>query len=186
MTLPISAIAPEGLAQQAASATRFGSWLNTGATALETISNTTAMGYQSRVTANNAALAEQDARSATAAGEQEAEVSRLRTGELVGAQKTAQAANNIDVNSGSPVAVREATQSMGDLDALTIRYNAAKQAYSDRVQSASYRAQSGLMRFGALTSAVGGGAKTYASYISGSNALTNQRLLFGQTGVPNE
>ena len=175
--------ATPGLASTGLDAIGLGSWLNTGATGLSTISNAVAGGYQARVASNNAVLAQADAQSATRAGDFGTERQLLETGQLVGKEKATQGANNVDVNQGSAVDVRDATQNTGALDAAVIRYNAARAAYGYGLQASNYKTQSTMDMLTTGFNALGGGAKTYASYISGASALQDKKLAFDQSGV---
>ena len=91
--------------------------------------------YQSQVARNNALIANQNATWTAQAGESKVAAQGMKTAAVVGQAKAAQGASNIDVNSGSAAAVRAGTQSLGMLDAMTIRSNAARQAYGYTVQA---------------------------------------------------
>lgn len=184
MGVPINTFNPGMLGQQAIGATQTGSWLNTIGTGLGTVSNAIAGGYQARVAANNAKLATEDQQNALSAGQTAAEEEKIKTGSMVASEKVAQAANNLDVNSGSPLAVRQSTQKVGDLDAALIQYNAARTAYGYGIQAADNKAQSHLLQLAGAFNTARGSMNTYASYISGSTALKNQQLGFGAAGVP--
>lgn len=59
----------------------------------------------------------------------------------MGAIKAAEAAGNVDVNSGSAVDVQSSAAALGELNAITIRGNAAKEAYGYETQSTSFENQ---------------------------------------------
>lgn len=120
--------------------------------------------YQSQVARNNAVVEQQNAEYATEAGEAAALVSGLKGAQRLAHIKTAQAANNIDINSGSAVKVR-ATEAEGNaLDAETVRHNAALQAYGYRTGAVSDTAQA------QLDTAQASAAKT-AGILSGAGTL---------------
>lgn len=100
--------------------------------------------YQSQVAANNAKIAKQNANWTMQAGEQQSTTEGMKTRSEVGAIKSAQAANGIDVNSGSAVDVRSSSSELGELNALTLKSNASRQAYGYETQSSDYTAQSQL------------------------------------------
>jgi hypothetical protein len=104
----------------------------------------TAYNYQAQVAANNAKIAQQNAAWDIQAGETAATNKGLQTRAAVGTQKARQGASGIDVNTGSAPDVRAGTEELGMLDALTIRSNAAKQAYGAEVEATSDTAQSQL------------------------------------------
>lgn len=83
----------------------------------------------------NAALKEQAAQESIFAGDTSADWQRVRTGQAIGTQRSVQAANGIDVNSGSAAQLQDDTAMIGELDALTIQNNAAREAYGHRIQA---------------------------------------------------
>lgn len=103
-----------------------------------------AAAYQSQVAANNAQIATLNSKLDIQAGEVAATNQGLKTRAQVRSEKATQGAAGIDVNTGSAPQVRAGTEQMGMLDALTIRSNASKKAYSDIVEATSDTAQSKL------------------------------------------
>jgi hypothetical protein len=101
--------------------------------------------YQAQVAANNAAVAKQNATLDTAAGVTQSGNQELKTRAAVGTTKAGQAASGVDVNSGSFPAVRSSESELGMLDAMTIRSNAAKEAYSQQVAATGDTAESTLL-----------------------------------------
>lgn len=91
--------------------------------------------FQSGMMKQNAMFKEQAAQETIAAGDTSADWQRVRTGQAVGTQRSVQAANGIDVNSGSAAQLQDDTAMLGELDALTIQNNAAREAYGYRVQA---------------------------------------------------
>lgn len=120
--------------------------------------------YQAAVARNNAVIAQQNAAYALQAGERAATKKQLETAGTIGREKAIQGAGNLDVNTGSPADVRGSTASLGELDALTIRNNAARQAYGYATQSQSFGSQA------ALDTAAGSQALT-AGYIGAGTSL---------------
>lgn len=124
--------------------------------------------YSSQVAANNALIQQQNANYASAAGEQQAANQEQKNRAKLGAVVANQAASGVDVNSGSAVDVQQSTAELGQLDATTIRANAAKQAYGYQVDSASQTAQSQLDKYQAKNDEDAGIEK--AGTIIGANA----------------
>ena len=91
--------------------------------------------FQSGMLKQNAAFKNQTADETISAGNTSADWQRVRTGQAVGTQRSVQAANGIDVNSGSSAQLQDDTAMLGELDALTIQNNAAREAYGYRVQA---------------------------------------------------
>lgn len=133
--------------------------------------------YNAQVAEMNATLADRAAKDALERGKTEEQRKRLEIAQLQGRQRAAMAANGVDLTFGSPLDTLVDTATMGELDALTIRRNAAREAYDYEAQGVNYRADAGLSRMNAsaakmggyLSAAgtiLGGGAKAYQSYQS--------------------
>lgn len=105
-----------------------------------------AANFNAAVAANNAQLATQNATTAGQVGAEETAITQQKTRAEVGAIKAAQAANGIDINSGSAVDVRSSASELGELNAITIRGNAARTAYGYQTQARSDEANANLLR----------------------------------------
>jgi len=128
---------------------------------------------QSRYAADQAEI---NANLARTTGQREEEASKLKYGALGAEQKAAQAANGIDVDSGSAVAVRDSTAAVGALDAAMIHYKAARSAFG-------YEAQAKLDRAAAIGSLVKGTLGAGNSLLGGSNSLSEKWDAFKTAGV---
>ena len=166
-------------------------YLGTGVMALGQLQSSQAQSesakYNSEVAANNAAISQQNAQYAGAEGEEQAGAKEEQTRAQVGAITSAQAANGVDVNSGSNLDVKSSASELGELDAINIRANAARQAYGYQTQAANDVAQSNLDKYeaeqaseaggiGAAATLLTGGENTglgYQKYLS-SNSLTGE------------
>ncbi len=140
--------------------------------------------FQSQVAQNNATIEKQNADYAAKAGQEAATVQSLKEAQTAGAIKASQAANNIDVNSGSAVDVQESQKETGELDTLTVMNNAMLQSYGYNTQATNFSAEAGLQsqqadqaETGGLISAAGGllgGASSVGFKFSGlSNPSTS-------------
>lgn len=139
--------------------------------------------YQAAVSRNNAKIAEWQAQNEIAKGQQAEIEQRRKTAALKGGQTASLAARGLDISSGSALNILTDTDYMGEQDALTIRDNAAKSAWSARLQSQNESnnaammssAASGISPSGAFTSSLLGSAGSVAGswYAkSGSGATT--------------
>lgn len=130
--------------------------------------------YQSQVAQNNAIIAARDSRLDIQAGEVAATNQGLRTRATVGQEKAAQGAAGIDVNTGSAPDVRAGTEQLGMLDALTIRSNAAKQAYAKEVEANSDTAQGQLYTAEAAQDREAGDITAMGTLLSGASSVGGQ------------
>lgn len=110
----------------------------------------------------NALTAETQARDALARGAEDEQKFRAGLRGLIGSQRAGFSGQGVDVGTGSAVDVQADAAFLGELDALTIRTNAAREAWGYRREADNYRrggqqAQS-ASRWGAASTIVGGAA----------------------------
>ena len=97
-----------------------------------------AANYQSQVAAGNQQIATQNAQYAAASGEEQAAQQEQKTRAQEGAILAGEASSGVDVNSPTSTAVRTSQDVLGQLDAQTIRSNAARQAYGYETQATNF------------------------------------------------
>lgn len=100
--------------------------------------------YQAQVDRRNARIAQQNAEDKRQEGIEEARMRRLKTAQRVGLQQASLAANGVDVSEGTALDMIEDTSAMGELDALTTRYNYEKQALAYEQQANNFNNQANL------------------------------------------
>lgn len=126
--------------------------------------------YQAQIAKNNAEYARRNAELATQEGDIEATAQGLKTRARIGTTKAAQAANGIDVNTGSAVDVRVSEQELGILDALTIRSNAARQAYGYQINAQDQTAQARLLKSQASQAKTSGYLDAFGTLLDGASS----------------
>lgn len=97
-----------------------------------------ALQYQASVARMNAGLAGDQASDAIRNGQTAEGIQDLRTGQMLGTQRAAMAANGVDLGEGSPNEVLATTKYMGTRDALQIHDNAIMQAWGYRTQQQNF------------------------------------------------
>ena len=147
--------------------------------------------YQKAIMEQNARISEMQADDAIERGKFDEHAHRLSVRQLIGAQKASFGAQGIEIDAEeSTGAVLLSTTAQGELDALTIRNNAAREAWGYRVQAQNYTAQGQLMEASAknaardtiLTSFVSGvgafrrGGGTLPSFGRGTRVPTGGRM----------
>lgn len=90
------------------------------------------------INARNSDIAGEDA---LQRGDKEAANYKKKVKGMVGSQRAEMAAQGIDINDGSALAIQEDTRSIGAMDALTIKNNAFREAMGFKTQSQSYSFQ---------------------------------------------
>ena len=119
----------------------------------------------------NAAVADVQARDARERGDIEANQFRQRTRALIGEQRVGFAAGNLDVNYGSAVDVQADATLLGELDALTARTNAAREAWGFSVEATDLRKQAEIQRKEGAYAAAAGRSRRTAGYIGAAGTL---------------
>jgi hypothetical protein len=94
----------------------------------------------------NATLADRKAKDAIERGAVDEQRKRQQVAQLRGQQVAGMAANGVDVSFGSPLDTIVDSSVLGELDALTIRTNANREAYDYKVDATNKRAGASLSR----------------------------------------
>lgn len=131
--------------------------------------------YNAQVSDMNAKVADQNARDALERGKIEEQQKRQEVAMLTGRQKAAMGANGVDIGFGSPLDTLVDTAMLGEIDALTIRSNAAREAYGYNVQGANGRADAALSRSSAKGAKKGGYLSAFGTVLGGAGDVMKYR-----------
>lgn len=149
-----------------------------------------AANYQAQVAQNNATIAAQNAETATQAGQAQATAQSLQGRAALGAITSGEAANGLDINSGSALDTRATQREFNELNTETTAANAALQAYGYRTQSTNFQAEAGLQQMTASSALEAGGIGAAGSLLGGASSLglkwsilQNAGALGGGTGA---
>jgi hypothetical protein len=147
-----------------------------------------AANYSAQVARNNATIANQNALYASAAGAQQTAEQSQKGAAQIGGIIAAQAANGVDVNTGSNKDVQISQRGENELSAENTSNNAALQAYGYRTQQTSFEAQAGLDEETAEQAPIGAALTAGGGLLSSASALglkAGGGLSFGSvTGLP--
>ena len=123
-----------------------------------------------RAAQRNRFLSELSAGDALQRGEQDAGRLRMAATQAIGAQKVAAGASGVDTDSKSTLDIMSDTRLVSELDAQTIRNNAAREAWGYKVQGMAYGDQARQARARAQREVtgtlLGGFARTLSSVSS--------------------
>lgn len=100
--------------------------------------------YQASIARNNQIYAQRAADEAKQRGLVAEEKARQAAQNLRGRQRAVLAANGVDVNTGSSLDIQTDTAAMGELDALTARSNAEREAQGYLQQGANFGGEAAL------------------------------------------
>lgn len=139
--------------------------------------------YQAAVARNNSILAERQAADALARGRIAEDKQRDQTEQLLGRQRAALAANGVVVDQGSALDITSDTAEIGELDALTVRSNAQREALGYRTQGANYIADASLSELRGASASSAARLQGTATLIGGAGTVANQWYNFSY-GTP--
>jgi len=127
--------------------------------------------YNAQIAANNAQAAMDQGRFA----EQQ---QRMKNAALLSQQKANLAANGVEIDSGSALDVQSSSAQMGELDALTIRYNAQNKANN-------YLSQAGLSQMTADAAETAGTIGVASSMLGTASSVSDKWLTYQNKGIMN-
>ncbi len=123
---------------------------------------------QKSIARQNAKLADEQAVDTVRRGKTEEDRRRRLTRQQIGSQRAAFGANNVVSSTGTPLGLLADTAEFGELDALTIRNNAAREAFGFKIDSQNFRRRAKLAgregTVGAATTLIGGGTQAFGDY----------------------
>lgn len=141
-----------------------------------------------KIADRNAGIADWQATDALDRGKVEEGRQRKQTERVIGAQRAGFGMQGVDVNRGSALDVQADAAYLGELDALTIRNNAAKEAWGYTVQASNLRAQGRNAQregtFGAFNTILGSSSSLLLAKYSGSGGLAQPRSTVGAPSSP--
>lgn len=137
----------------------------------------------------NAAVEDLRATDAIFRGAEDEQRFRSMVRGAIGAQRAGFAAGNIDVGFGSAVDVQEDAAKLGELDALTIRTNAAREAWGYQVSAEDFRRGADITRKEGVAAAESGrvarGTSRWnatSTALGSAGSLLEARYGFGRRG----
>jgi len=132
--------------------------------------------YEEAVQRNNNIMAERAAQDAEQRGRREEALKRMQISQEVGSAKSALAGSGFDVNTGSALTKQSDIAAMGEVEALTIRDNAQREAYGVRTGNAAQRAESQGRVYGLKN-------KASSSLISAATSVGKSAYSHGKSGT---
>ena len=116
----------------------------------------------------NAAVADQQAADALTRGQEQEQQVRSATRQVIGSQRAGYAAQGVDVGSGSAADTQADAAFLGELDALTVATNAAREAHGFAVQATDLRNRANVTRRTGVNQEKAANAAGNSAYIAGA------------------
>jgi hypothetical protein len=147
---------------------------------LKGVTSAESASYQAQVARNNATISRQNAAYSAGAAEVDTERAGLEARAHSASVRAALAANNVDVNSGSPADVQASERVKGALDTATVANRGAQKVYGYEGQATSFQSEANLKQsevipdllmggLGAVSSVAGGAADYGSANPAGGN-----------------
>jgi len=130
--------------------------------------------YQAQVNENNRKIAEWQSQDAIQRGEVEEANYRTKVSQLKGRQRSVLAAGGVEVDTGSALDTLQDTAELGELDALTIRSNAARESYDYEMEAMNFSANAGLNRIAGKNARRAGNMGSLSSLLTGANSMDSK------------
>jgi len=139
--------------------------------------------YMAQVARNNQTIAEQNSQIALQQGQVAEQAQRQKTAQLIGAELAQEAASGVNPVSGSALNVRSSDAQIGELNALTARYNAALKARDYETQASSFGAQTELYSAQAGWDQSAGFLNMGSSLLGGASSVSDKWLKYRQSVI---
>lgn len=133
-----------------------------------------ALQYQAAIARNNQIIAQRRAEDARQRGELESNLQRQRSRLLTSQQRAALAGAGVTVDQDSALQLTEDTAALGELDALTIRSNAEREALGFESEASNFGAEASLQTSAASNALSSGRLKAGATLLSGFGSVANK------------
>lgn len=141
----------------------------------------TALRMQASMDEINARMAESSAQSALQAGQQEIGRLTLQAGQLKSQQRTALAANGVDLGAGSAAEIQASADLMREIDKNTLEANSVKTAWGYRVQGTNSSNSAAMRR--ATANGISPNGAAYTSLLTSATQAAPGWYQSGKVGV---
>ena len=121
-----------------------------------------------RIAEWNADVAGKQADDAIARGRETERRQRIGIRQTIGTQRAAFAAQGVEVDDGSALEVAQDTAALGELDLMTIRNNAAREAWGYRVGESDYRYKGTMAN-------ITGNQQAAGTILTGASSIANNQ-----------
>jgi len=130
--------------------------------------------YKAQVNENNKQVSEWKAQDAVDRGYVREQEHRNKVSNLKGRQRAVLAASGVEVDTGSALDILEDTAALGELDALTIRSNAEREAYDYKVAGMNDGAQADVNRMSGENALAAGNMGARTSLLQGAGSVASK------------
>lgn len=140
-----------------------------------------ALEAQAHLADTNARIAEMGAQSALLAGEKEVGRVTLRAGQVKSAQRTAMAANGVDLGEGNAAEIQATTDLMKEIDVNQIQANAVRSAWGYRMQGVNYQNEAIIKR--GTAGGLSPGTAAFSSLLGSASNVAGSWYMMNKAGM---
>lgn len=148
--------------------------ISAAAAAQQTVAAREQAQFQNQVARNNEIIADQKAEDARLRGQQAERRERLRTQQLLGRARADAAARGVVVDEGSALDITSDIAATGELDALTVRNNAEREALGFESQRSEFEAEGQLATARGRNALVSGGFRVGSTVLTGGSRVASR------------
>lgn len=141
------------------------------------------LNYQAAVDRNNKIISDRYAADAIERGKEAEADQRRKTQQIIANQRVGFAANGIDLGSEVVSETLSDSAMLGELDALTVRSNAAREAYGYKVQGMNYEASAQNNILAGKNARSSGRTAAMSTLLSGAASVGNSYSDYKYRGV---
>lgn len=136
---------------------------------------------QARMAELNAKMAESQARDVLMQGQRAEQSVRMKGAQVKSAQRVAMGASGVDLASETAAALQTSTDFLSELDANTVKANALRSAWGQRMQAVNYRGQAIMGR--AQASAISPLMSATGTLLAGGSQLSSSYQKYKSAGI---
>lgn len=138
---------------------------------------------QAALADTNARIAELGAQQELVRGQQEVASITMQAGQLKSSQRTAMAANGVDLGEGNAAEIQASTDLMKEIDKNTAHANAVRSAWGYRTQAVNYQNEAIMKR--ATAKSISPGAAAFSTLLSGAGQVASSWYSLNKGGTFN-
>lgn len=150
-----------------------GDLVSAGGEIFSGISEQGAANAQKNIARQNAEVAERNASLTMQTGEGQSEQLGMRNKAVAGKIKAGQSGSGVDVNSGSAKDVQTSQRALGLFDTMTLKSNAAREAFGFKVQAKQFRDEAAIAKTKANQAVVSSSINAFSSLLSGASSASS-------------
>ncbi|UOF81249.1 internal virion protein B [Caudoviricetes sp.] len=138
--------------------------------------------YNAQIADNNAVIAERNVRQAQLEVGREIQQQQMKTSQLIGTQRALYGASGLDINFGTPLAVQQSSQMMGNQEVLALQDKSKAKERAFRQQGADFTNQANMYRMSSVNAGKAGQISAVSGLLGTASNVAGTGQTFGVWG----